>query len=117
LVRLSAHLLFLSIACAAYSPPAPAAPWNWATVAPLPADLEAHAPGNNAFAFDLFAQVRGQKGNLALSPLSLATALTMTWAGARGETAEQMKKVLHLEGTTEHVLFLNSKLLASYPPN
>lgn len=71
-MRHSAHLLFLSIACAACSPPAPAAPWDWATAAPLPDELTARAPGNNAFAFDLFAQVRGQKGNLALSPFRFA---------------------------------------------
>jgi serpin B len=51
---------------------------------------------------------------LALSPFSLATALTMTSAGARGETAEQMKKVLHQSGTIEQALDLNGKLLASY---
>jgi serpin B len=104
-MRLSAHLIFLSIACAACSPPAPAAPWDWATVAPLPDDLKARAPGNNAFAFDLFAQVRGQKGNLAFSPFNVATTLTIAWAGARGETAAQIQKVLHLDldGTTDPV--------------
>ena len=81
---------------------------------PLADDLRGLAASNNAFGLDLFAKIRTQKGNLALSPLSLSTALTMTWAGARGETAEQMKKVLHLEGTTEHVLALTGKLVASY---
>src|SRR5438552_9101092 len=37
-----------------------------------------------------------QPGNLAFSPASVATALTMTFAGARGETAAQMAKVLHV---------------------
>ena len=104
-MRHSAHLIFLSLACAACSPPAPAAPWSWATVAPLPDELKARAPGNNAFAFDLFAKVRGQKGNLALSPFNVATTLTIAWAGARGETAAQIQKVLHLDldGTTDPV--------------
>jgi len=77
-------------------------------------EIKGLARSNNAFGLDLFAKLRAQKGNLALSPLSLATALTMTWAGARGETAEQMKKVLHQSGTIEQALDLNSKLLASY---
>jgi len=63
---------------------------------------------------DLYARARSSKGNLALSPLSLSTALTMTWAGARGDTAAQMAKVLHLEGSVDHVLDLAGKLLASY---
>jgi serpin B len=36
-------------------------------------------------------------GNLVMSPASITTALTMIWPGAEGETAAQMKKVLHLE--------------------
>jgi serpin B len=84
------------------------------TPPPSADDLKGLAASNNAFGLDLFAKVRAQKGNLAISPLSLATALTMTWAGARGETAEQMKKVLHLEGTTEQALGLTGRLVASY---
>jgi serpin B len=97
---------------------APPAPPAWVVrpdpPPPLADDLRGLAASNNAFGLDLFAKIRSQKGNLAISPLSLSTALTMTWAGARGETAEQMKKVLHQTGTIEQALFLNSKLLASY---
>ena len=81
---------------------------------PASDDIKGLAAYNNAFAIDLFAKLRAQKGNLAISPFSLSTALTMTWAGARGETAEQMKKVLHLAGTTEQVLDVTAKTLASY---
>lgn len=49
---------------------------------------------NNRFAFDLFHAVQGE-GNLFFSPYSISTALAMTYAGARGETAEQMADVLH----------------------
>ena len=96
-MRHFSQLVFVAIACAACSPPVPAAPWSWATVAPLPDELKARAPGNNAFAFDLFAKVRLQKGNLALSPFNVASTLTLAWAGARGETAAQIQKVLHLD--------------------
>ena len=46
--------------------------------------------GNNAFALDLYARLRGEEGNLFLSPFSLSTALAMTYAGADGETGTQI---------------------------
>lgn len=52
--------------------------------------------GNNAFVYDLYGKLSRKEGNLFYSPVSLSTALAMTAAGARGETAEQMAKVLHL---------------------
>jgi len=52
--------------------------------------------GNTAFALDLYAKLRGSEGNLFLSPMSISTALGMTYAGARGKTAEEMAAVLHL---------------------
>jgi len=59
------------------------------------ADLGRLAADNNAFAFNLYRQVRSQKGNLVFSPFSISTALGMTYAGARGETEKQMAKTLH----------------------
>ncbi len=54
------------------------------------------AQAGNAFAVDLYKQLRTQEGNLFLSPHSILTVATMTYAGARGQTREQMAKVLHL---------------------
>jgi len=51
--------------------------------------------GNTKFAFDLYAQLKEQDGNLFYSPYSISTALAMTYAGAKGETAEQMGRTLH----------------------
>ena len=51
--------------------------------------------GNTDFAFDLYAQLKNEDGNLFFSPYSISTALAMTYAGANGETAEQMGKTLH----------------------
>ena len=51
----------------------------------------------NAFAVDLYARLRTQQaGNLFCSPQSIATALAMTSLGARGETATEMARTLHL---------------------
>lgn len=49
---------------------------------------------NAAFAFDLYRALCGESGNLFISPSSISTALAMTYAGARGETAAQMERVL-----------------------
>src|SRR5262249_37533373 len=77
-------------------------------------ELRGLATSSNAFGLDLFARLRMQKGNLAFSPLSLSTALMMTWAGARGETAREMQKVLHLDGSANDVVALVGKLIKSY---
>ena len=43
----------------------------------------------------LYGQLRSQDGNLFFSPESISTALAMTYAGARGDTAAEMAKTLH----------------------
>jgi serpin B len=53
--------------------------------------------GSNQFAFDLYARMRADKGNLFFSPTSISTALAMALSGASGETAAQMAKALHFE--------------------
>jgi len=53
--------------------------------------------GNNAFACDLYARLKHGPGNLFFSPYSISTCLAMTYAGARGETEKQMRRVLHFD--------------------
>ena len=63
--------------------------------APSPAAATVAHDGN-AFAFDLYARLRaGQSGNIFFSPQSISTALAMTYAGARGETAGEIARTLH----------------------
>jgi serpin B len=71
---------------------------------PLTPPVAAVATGNNGLAFDLFRQLGAQKPNgenLLISPISISTALAMTYAGARGNTATQMADVLRLNGLAE----------------
>ena len=58
-------------------------------------DLRELVDGNSAFAFDLYQELREQEGNLFYSPYSISLALAMTYAGARGETEQQMADTLH----------------------
>ena len=68
-----------------------------ATHTPSSASEQAElADGNNQFACDLLARLGARTpGNLFLSPFSIRTALAMTYAGAGGATAAEMKRVLH----------------------
>ena len=56
---------------------------------------ETVASWNAEFACDLYAKLGAEPGNVFISPYSVSTALAMTWAGARGDTAEKMGRVLH----------------------
>ena len=58
-------------------------------------DLTDLVLGNSAFAFDLYQALSTADGNLFYSPYSISAALAMTYAGARGETEQQMADTLH----------------------
>jgi serpin B len=67
---------------------------------PSPARLSGSAAalvaGNTAFAFDLHRRLATRPGNLCYSPYSISITFAMAWAGARGETARQLRDALHL---------------------
>ena len=62
-------------------------------------DAKAVVDGNNGFAVALYAKLAQEKdkGNLFFSPYSISNALAMTYAGARGRTAQEMATTLHFD--------------------
>jgi serpin B len=81
--------------------------------APANPNISAVVKSGNQFALDLYAKLSSEKqGNLFFSPQSISTALAMTYAGARGETASQMASVLHFELPAEQLHPAEAALLA-----
>lgn len=82
---------------------------------PLEADWRKLAGENATFGWDLFHVLRRPGRSFCISPYSLSTALAMTYAGALGETARQMAKVLRFTLPEErlHQAFqtLNGRLI------
>ncbi len=81
-------------------------------------DALVHA--TNQFAFDLYKQAskggpEQEKGNLFFSPCGISMALAMVYAGARGQTAEEMAKTLHFTMRGEEVAPACKSLLATLP--
>ena len=70
--------------------------------------------GNNAFAIDLYGQLRQQDGNLFFSPASISTAFAMAYAGARGQTATEMAATLHFTLPPDRLHPAMGALLASF---
>src|SRR5215469_8066096 len=88
---------WLLSAAALTSPAALAASATTGTGTNLTAKEASVSQSVDAFALDLYAQLQSTTGgNLFVSPFSIATALAMTYAGAGGQTAQQMASVLHL---------------------
>jgi serpin B len=57
--------------------------------------------GVSAFADDLLREFgkKGQDENLLFSPLSISTAMAMVYAGAKGQTAEEIRRTMHFPGS------------------
>jgi serpin B len=62
-------------------------------------ELQSLATSYSQFSVDLYERIRGEEGNLFFSPYSVATALAMTQAGARGGTAREIDATLALSLT------------------
>ena len=80
-----------------------------ATRAPSdPADALKAAAAMNAFGLDFYRRVATGTGNVVVSPASVAIALSMARAGARGTTASQMDTVLRSLGSDDHAGWINA---------
>jgi len=79
---------------------------------------EIKAVDSTAFAADLYGRLASREGNLFFSPASIETALAMTYAGARGDTAAQMAKTLHYDNDAAKVseFFTGLLKILSSPP-
>ena len=77
-------------------------------------EVKAVANGNNDFAFRLYDRLRLEEGNLFFSPTSLSTALAMTFAGARGPTADEMAQALAFPQRDERLHRAYAALLAGW---
>jgi len=80
---------------------------------PSAADLASLATASNTFGFDLWSHVRSTPGNLAISPASISTALVMTWGGAQGNTAAEMKRALRIDVDADAAMAGWGKLAAA----
>ena len=68
-----------------------------------PHDAESLEDDHNDFALALFERLRSRDRNLFLSPFSIRIALAMAYAGAKGETAVQMRRALRF-GSSDDTL-------------
>ena len=69
---------------------------------PIPVGNLAFQDAVNSFSFNIFEELfEEDNNNLFVSPYSIFTALAMTYEGAKGETAEEMADVLHVEQDNE----------------
>jgi serine protease inhibitor len=75
-------------------------------------EATAAARSVNAFGLDLYRVLATGEDNLVFSPTSIATALGMARAGARGDTAADLDAVLYELASDQHVNWLNSLDLA-----
>jgi serpin B len=92
-------ILFASVATAAVLflfPYEPKQPPKADDTGSAPQGVREVANANNKFAFDLYSELKkSESGNIFYSPYSISAALTMTYEGAKGQTADEMRSVFH----------------------
>ncbi len=83
-------------------------------------EVEEIVQANDAFAFDMYSQLKKENKNLFFSPLSISTCLILAYAGAKNKTKSEMTDLLHLnvaeerissKGLSEDSLHSNYKIL------
>jgi serpin B len=115
LAALFALLIAVSAGCAPTEPAASDEPAGITLAAASvprastsPADATAAAGAINAFGIDLYRRAAPAGTNVVVSPASIAIALSMARAGARGQTATEMDAVLRAVGSDPHAAWINA---------
>ena len=98
-------LLLASLAgCGSVPPPAPEPPVH--EEAPVPAATPeaaaSIAAGQAEFGVNLYRGLGSKRGNIFLSPTSISAALAMVYAGAQGQTADEMAQALRYPASGLH---------------
>ena len=65
---------------------------------------------NNKFALELYKKIRGTQGNLFVSPYSISQSLLLALEGARGETAEEIGRLLHFPEVARRTGLISEEL-------
>jgi serpin B len=73
-----------------------------------PADAREAGAALERFGLDLYRALSPGQTNLVFSPTSIALALAMARAGARGQTAAEMDAVMHELASDDHAAWLNA---------
>ena len=60
-----------------------------------PEEFDSVVDGNNQFAVDMYNKLNNGAGNVFFSPYSISSALAMTYEGAKGQTADEMRSVFY----------------------
>lgn len=77
-------------------PYSPAQPPQASDAGSTPQGVQEVVRANNRFAFKLYSElIKTETGNIFYSPYSIFSALAMTYEGARGKTAEEMRNVFN----------------------
>lgn len=79
--------------------------------APIDAAAKGAVSGINHFTIDLFKRIGGPSDNLFVSPASVSTAMALAYGGARGATADELRRVLYFSAPPETYLSTQAPVL------
>ncbi|MBA2176267.1 serpin family protein [Halobacillus locisalis] len=75
---------------------------------------EATLQGNGSFAFDLFRELKQEDQNVFISPYSISLVMSMTLAGAEGETESEIRRALYYEGMDDSTIIDTHQNYSAY---
>jgi serpin B len=79
--------------------------------APMNPAADGAVSGINHFTLDLFKRMGQPNDNLFLSPASVSTAMALAYRGARGVTADELRRVLYFSAPPETYLSVQAPIL------